>query len=245
MGPVLLLRHDVVANFVVNGSTAFTWSCSVTKDLRQSHCAILIQDPSATALCVTRSLIPAWISSYIHNKMWDEMTYPFPNFNGAAVEVWNWISSFIPHFTGALIHAGIKFKPVLLTHWGRVTHICVGNLTTIGSDNGLSPDRRQAIIWTNAGILLIGPLGTNFNEILLEIYTFSFTKMHLKMSSGKWRPFCLCLNVLKMEILVTFDASMPRNGGKCKHIFQAALTNATKPTVNIQHWQLPVGLLWS
>ena len=44
-----------------------------------------------------------------------------------------------------------------LTHWGRVTHICVGNLPTIGSDNGLSPDRRQAIIWTNAGILFIGP----------------------------------------------------------------------------------------
>ena len=44
-----------------------------------------------------------------------------------------------------------------LTHWGRVTHICLGNLTNIGSDNGLSPDRRHAIIWTNAPILLIGP----------------------------------------------------------------------------------------
>ena len=50
-----------------------------------------------------------------------------------------------------------------LTHWGRVTHICVGNLTIIGPDNGLSPGRRQAIIWTNAGILLIGPWGTNFS----------------------------------------------------------------------------------
>ena len=68
-------------------------------------------------------------------------------------------------------------------------YIYVGKITTISSDNGLLPDWRQAIIWTNAGILLIGPLGTNFNEILLEIYTFSFTKMHLKMSSWKWRPF--------------------------------------------------------
>ena len=83
-----------------------------------------------------------------------------------------------------------------LTHWGRVMHICVSELTIIGSDNGLSPGRRQAIIWTIAGILWIGPLGTNFNEILIEIYTFSFRKMHLKMSSGKWRPFCLGLNVL-------------------------------------------------
>ena len=77
-----------------------------------------------------------------------------------------------------------------------VMHICVGNLTIIGSDNGLSPGQRQAIIWTNAGILLIGPLGTNFSEILIEIQTFSFKKIHLKMSSGKWRPFCLDLNVL-------------------------------------------------
>ena len=57
----------------------------------------------------------------------------------------------------------------LLTHWGRVTHICVSNLAIIGSDNGLSPGRRTAIIWTNAGILLIGPLGTNVSEISNQI----------------------------------------------------------------------------
>ena len=67
-----------------------------------------------------------------------------------------------------------------LTHWGPVTHIRVGELTIIVSDNGLSPGRRQAIIWTNAGMLLIGPLGTNFSEILIKIHTFSFKKMYLK-----------------------------------------------------------------
>ena len=77
-----------------------------------------------------------------------------------------------------------------------MTHICVSNLTIIGSDNGLSPARRQAIIYTNAWILLIGPFGTNFSEILIGIQTFSFTKTHLKMSSAKWRAFCLGLNVL-------------------------------------------------
>ena len=75
-------------------------------------------------------------------------------------------------------------------------HICIGHLTNIGSDNGLWPGRRQAIIWTNAGMLLIGSLWTNFSEILIEIPTFSFKKMHLKVSSTKRRPFCLCLNVL-------------------------------------------------
>ena len=89
-----------------------------------------------------------------------------------------------------------------LSHWGRVTHTCVGKLTIIGSDNGLSPRRRQAIIWTSDGIYLTGPLKTNFNEILIEIDIFSFTKMHLEKSSGKWRPFRLGLNVLLLSCLV-------------------------------------------
>ena len=75
-------------------------------------------------------------------------------------------------------------------------HICVNRLTIIGSDHGLSPGRRQAIIWTNTWISLIGPLGRNFSENLNEILTFSFRKMHLKMASAKWRPCCLGLNVL-------------------------------------------------
>ena len=85
---------------------------------------------------------------------------------------------------------------IFLTHWGRVTHICVGRLTIIGSDNGLSPGRCQAIIWTIAGILLIWPLGTNFSEILIGILTFSFKKMRLKVSSAKRRPFCFGLGEL-------------------------------------------------
>ena len=106
-----------------------------------------------------------------------------------------------------------------LTRWGWVMHICVGKLTILGSDNGLSSGRRQAIIWTNAAILLIGPLGTNFSEILIEIQTFSFTGMLLKMSSAKWRPFCLGLNELRFD----FCPSCSSNG-KLYHIhgeFQA------------------------
>ena len=83
-----------------------------------------------------------------------------------------------------------------LTHWGRVMHICVRKLTIIGSDNGLAHGWNQTIIWTNDGILLIGPLGTNFSASLLGIQTFSFNKLHLKTSSAKWRLFCLGLNEL-------------------------------------------------
>ena len=70
------------------------------------------------------------------------------------------------------------------------------NWVIIGSDNGLSPVLGQAIIWTIAGILLIGPLGTNFSEILIGIQTFSFKKLHLKTLSTKWRLFCLGPNEL-------------------------------------------------
>ena len=153
--------------------------------------------------------------------MWDEITYLFPNFN-ISVDVLEWISNFTPYFMVdvitypcwdlKIIHVskshlwyvngtgtwkGSKQIYYGSTHWGRATHICVSKLTIIGSDNGLTPGRRQAIIWTNAGILLIRTLGTNFSEIFSEIHTFLFKKMHLKMSSGKWRPSCLGLNVLR------------------------------------------------
>ena len=100
------------------------------------------------------------------------------------------------------------WSPDHLTHWGRVTHICVSELTIIGSNNGLSPGRRQAIIWTNAGILLTEPLGTNFSEILIEIHAFSFKKMHLKMSSAKWRLFRLGLNVLRSQVIGSHDINI-------------------------------------
>ena len=76
----------------------------------------------------------------------------------------------------------------MLIHWGGMTRICVGKLTTIDSDNGLSPVRRQTTIWTNAGILLIGLPGTNYSEILIKIQTFSLKKISFKMSSAKCCP---------------------------------------------------------
>ena len=99
---------------------------------------------------------------------------------------------------------------LLRTHWASVCicriiwcTTCVislrpSELIVIGSDNGLSPSRRQTLILGNLGILLFGPLAINFNEILSKNYTFSFNKMHLKMSSVKWRPFCSALNMLKV-----------------------------------------------
>ena len=102
-------------------------------------------------------------------------------------------------------HRGVcrSVRSISLTHWGRVTHICVSKLTIIGSDNGLSPERRQAIIWTNAGILLIGPLGTNFSEIVIEIQTFALKKIRLKMSSAK-----CCLFRLGLHVLMSFQKEL-------------------------------------
>ena len=96
-------------------------------------------------------------------------------------------SQLIPHNLGNLDQHLVWWYPVAdiewsLTYWGRVMHVCI-----IGSYNG--------ILW-------IGPLGTNLSEILIKIDTFSFKKVCLKVSSGKWQLFCLGLNVLK-DILST------------------------------------------
>ena len=80
----------------------------------------------------------------------------------------------------------------MLTHWDRATHICVTELTIIGSDNGLSPDRRQSIIWTNAAILFIGPLGTNFSEILIIlIQEDAFESVVCETAAILFRPQCV------------------------------------------------------
>ena len=108
--------------------------------------------------------------------------------------------AFTRPLTAMMLHVYLKCHhhpwKWILTHWGWVTHIWFSKLIIIGSGNGFSPSRRQAIIWTNAGILLIGPLETNFSEILIKIHISSFKKMHLKMSSGKWWPSCPGLNML-------------------------------------------------
>ena len=100
------------------------------------------------------------------------------------------ISSSQPSF---LLKAFVKS---LLTHWGRVTHICVSQLITIVSDNGWPAPSHYLKQWWN---IVIWTREKKFQwKILIEIYTFSFTKMHLKMSSGKWRPSSICLNMLTL-----------------------------------------------
>ena len=82
----------------------------------------------------------------------------------------------------------------IITHWGRVTHLCVSKLTSIASDNGLWPGRRQAIIWNNVGILFIGPLGTNFNfnrNSIIFIVENMFENVVCEMSAILSRPQCV------------------------------------------------------
>ena len=64
---------------------------------------------------------------------------------------------------------------------------------------------------TNVALLSIEPLGTKFSEILFKIQYFSFTSMHLKISSAKWRPFCpggdeLIFNIMVADQLATEGA---------------------------------------
>ena len=98
----------------------------------------------------------------------------------------------------------LKLKRKAITHWGWMTHICVTKkISIIASHNGLSAGLHQAIIWTNAAMLLIWTLGTNISEIWNKIHTILFKKMHLKMSSVKWCLFRLGLT----ESMVLVEAA--------------------------------------
>ena len=129
------------------------------------------------------------------------------------------------------IHTAIECAP--LTHWRRVTHICVNKLTTIVSDNGLSPGRCQAIIWTNAGILLIWPLG-NFGEIrnsYIFIQENAIEDVVWKMAAILSRPRCVkCCGMersrasnisrtlqLSRSGCLLWKQCLPVNKSLCKH----------------------------
>ena len=58
-------------------------------------------------------------------------------------------------------------------------------------------------------ILLIGPLGTNFSDSLVNTRRFSYNNMTLEMSSATWWSFCLGLNVL------TAKKSSGKSGLRC------------------------------
>ena len=132
-----------------------------------------------------------------------------------------------------------KQKCNLSTHWIRVTHIS----NIIGSDNSLSPGRRQAIIWTNAGMLLIGPLGTNFNDILIEIHTYSSRKPILKCGMEKL-VICLGLNVLSQHHDIMAGKSLcnttlfviPFTNGSAKYLVWLLTTCSSLQQLCIDIW---------
>ena len=138
-------------------------------------------------------------------KVWGEIIYRFPNFNGCIVVVWELISYFSPRFVmEIIIHAGV----INQHHW-----FCYS----------LSHVPRQPIIWTSAGILLIGPLGRNFIEILIKIQQFSYKNMNFKISSAKRWPFCIDHHGLTQSVAATLRSietgmsSFWRNLTHCLH----------------------------
>ena len=89
-----------------------------------------------------------------------------------------------------------------------MTHICVCKLTIIGSHDRLLPWRRQAIVWANAGISLIEPLGTNFSEILnwkIFIQESAFENVVCKMSAILSRPQCVKYVSVELLMIVTIS----------------------------------------
>ena len=134
-----------------------------------------------------------------------EQCHPLLWGGGILVDHWSTISSLSFARTGTLLYLHHFHQLALWCHDMEVNlhnslrpsdaYIYVSKLTIIGSDNGLSPGQRQAIIWTNAGILLTGSLVTHFNETLTQFIYFhsrkSFWKCRLENSASMSQPQCV------------------------------------------------------
>ena len=95
---------------------------------------LLIDVIISDKLCVPKllllnglTLIPGWIDNHVHHNVWNEITYPFPNLDGTTVEVREWISKFIPRFTGHMIifHVGMKIYFVHVSKRGHPVTECL------------------------------------------------------------------------------------------------------------------------
>ena len=100
-----------------------------------------------------------------------------------------------------------SIRRCILTHWSRVTHICVSSATINSAENGLSPGRCQTNIWTNAGMLLIGPISIVQWNLLRNLHNSSrenaFENVVLKMACVLSR-----LNVKKGNTMTTIRAGL-------------------------------------
>ena len=140
-----------------------------------------------------------------------------------------------------------KCASFALTHWGRVMHICVSKLTIIGSDNGLSPDRRQAIIWAKAGILLIGALRNKLKWNLNQnsnifIQENAFESVVCETAATLSQPQCVNSSPTSAECMDQFTRSTLVQVKACG-------LNGPKPLLEpmLTYWQLGLGnkLQWN
>ena len=190
------VTSEYPAQMASNAENASIWCvivlCSVCWTIWNSHksCKAIVLCPSIIFLKSFHSLLMEYSLYCIVN----------PSIVFCVHVKMHWISNRDVGFLILQDYASHVPKHLLIEADGRI--YASGKLIIIGSDNGLSPTRPQAIIWTTAGILLIGPSGTNFSEIFIGIQTFSVKKMHLKMSYARSCSFCLGLNMLNFCIFI-------------------------------------------
>ena len=84
---------------------------------------------------------------------------------------------------------------ILMSHSGRLTHICVSKLTLIGSDKAWHLVGTKPLSELMLGYCWLDPQEQNSAKFNQNSYII-IKKIHLKMSSWYWWPFCLGLNVI-------------------------------------------------
>ena len=132
------------------------------------------------------------------------MSLDFTDDQSTLVQVMAWCRQATSHYLSQCWPRYLSPYGVTRSQWVNwsplMLHTCIGELGQHWSCNGLLPAHCQAITWTNADLLLIGPLGTNFREIWIKMWNFSLVKIHSKKSSTKWQSFCQGGNELRIEL---------------------------------------------
>ena len=173
---------------------------------RQRSGSTLAQVMACCLMAPSHYLNQCWLT--ISKIKWRSSKGKFTR-DTSAINHWNYLWNQVPRISfkfprGQWVKITIEISRNLidlwvLTHWGLVMHICHQPRPSLVQIMACRLFGAKPLSKPMLGYCELNSLRTNFSEILIKIQNFSLRKIHLKISSVKWRPYCLGLNVLTVE----------------------------------------------
>ena len=137
------------------------------------------------------TLISAWISNHKSSKVWHEIPYPFPNFNSCTVEVWEWISNFVPHYILDVNYSSMVLVEEILPHGRR--GLASSTPRMLMSLQCKEPGHQQPWYWLSyAWILWFQHWGLNkiqSSAVIVRSKSSRYCILHCDNSARKWTRY--------------------------------------------------------